>query len=217
MTLGRLTALAALVGLLCASPVYAQDTEDPEPEVSDQDPDGNVWDRMLAIGITGGLDTPFGVVGGVVEFTPIQNLMIYAGGGVSRSGARVAGGVQLQFPVDSTAFGINAGVAGGPLDWNSNGEENVTISRYWEFALYFHSGFNITYRWDEGLFGRVGLGMEALIAGDVTSCTAGSTSLCDGVVGTEMTDETAAVAARSDLFSPIRAYVSLTVGYAFDI
>ena len=201
MTLRRLTALALMTGLLCASTAFAQTEEDPEPEVSTPGP----YSRMLAVAVNGGVDTPFGVVGGSVEFAPIEHLNIYAGGGVSRSGARVAGGLELRFPVHSTSFGVRAGVAGGPLSWDSRGavDGNVTVQRYWEFALFVHMGFTIEYRFDEGIFIRGMVGMEGLIAGDVTSCAAVDGSVCDP--------------ARGDLFNPMRGWAGLSVGYAFEL
>jgi len=201
MTLRRLTALALMTGLLCASTAFAQTEEDPEPEVSVPGP----YSRMLAVAVNGGADTPFGVVGASVEFAPIEYLNIYAGGGVSRSGARVAGGVELRFPVHSTSFGFRGGVAGGPMNWNSNGSRdgNVTVERYWEFALFMHLGLTIEYRFDEGLFIRGMVGMEGLVAGDTTSCASSDGTSCDPT--------------RTDLFSPIRGWAGLAVGYAFEL
>ena len=202
MILRRLTALALMTGLLCASNAYAQTEEsDPEPEVSDAGP----YSRMLAVAVNGGLDTPFGVVGGSIEFAPIEYLNIYAGGGVSRSGARVAGGLELRFPVHSTSFGARAGVAGGPMNWVSEGANvsNITIDRYWEFALFFHIGFNIEYRFDEGIFIRGMVGMESLVAGDLTSCEASDASACDPTA--------------LETFNPFRGWVGLSVGYAFEL
>ncbi len=202
MTLRRLTALTLMTGLLCASTAYAQDeAEDPEPEVSTPGP----YSRMLAVSVTGGVDTPLGVVGGAIEFAPIEYLNIYAGGGVSRSGVRAGGGVEVRFPIDHTAFALRAGLAGGPMNWNSRGaaDRNVTIDRYWEFALFLHTGFSMEYRFDEGIFIRASLGMEALIAGEVNECTASNGSVCDP--------------SRTDLYNPMRGWVGLAVGYAFEL
>jgi len=208
MTTRRLTALALLAGLLCASTAYAQDPdqEDPEPEVSDAGPEEptNPYERMLGVSVTGGLDTPFGVVGAALEFAPVEFLNIYAGGGVSRSGPRVAGGVQLRFPVHGAAMGIMTGVAGGPMDWDSHFDDNGDgLHRYWEFAMFIHAAFFLEYRWDIGIFGRLQLGAEALIAGDVTECRAPGDAACDP--------------ARDDLLSPIRAWAGLSIGYAFEL
>lgn len=207
MTTRRLTALALLAGLLCASTAYAQDPdqEDPEPEVSDAGPEEptNPYERMLAVSVTGGLDTPFGVVGGALEFAPVEFLNIYAGGGVGRSGARVAGGVSLRFPIHSTAFGVMTGVAGGPMDWDSHAENGPAYHRYWEFAMFIHAAAFFEYRWDIGIFGRLQLGAEALIGGDVTECRASGDAVCD--------------TARDDLANPIRAWAGLSIGYAFEL
>lgn len=198
----RLFALALVTGLLHASTAVAQTEEDPEPEVSTAGP----YSRMLAVAVNGGLDTPLGVIGAEIEFAPIEWLNIYAGGGVSRSGARVGGGVSFRAPLHSSAFGFQLGLAGGPMDWDSHAEgaENLTQHRYWEFALFAHAGMTYEYRWDEGIFGRIGIGAEALIAGDVTACAGPGTAACSP-------EDTAGLAV------PFRAWASLTVGYAFEL
>ena len=91
-----LATLAALTSL--ASPAFAQNQEDPEPEVSTPAPP-RLYERMLAVSVTGGWDTPFGVAGGAIEFAPIPEINIYAGGGVSRSGGRFTFGVNARAPI----------------------------------------------------------------------------------------------------------------------
>ena len=208
MTTRRLSALALLAGLLCASTAYAQDPdqEDPEPEVSDAGPEEptNPYERLLAVSVTGGLDTPLGVVGAAVEFAPVEFFNIYAGGGVSRDGARVAGGLSLRFPVHSTAFGFMAGVAGGPISWEGHFDDNgLGVHRYWEFAMFVHAAAFCEYRWDIGVFGRLQLGSEALVAGDLTECNSAGGGACDE--------------SREHLLNPIRAWVGLSIGYAFEL
>lgn len=206
MSLRRLIALALFGGLVLAAPgALAQDQEDPEPEVSDVGPEPtDPYDRFLAIQVTGGLDTPFGVGGGAIEFTPFRHLMIYAGGGASRSGGRVAGGVAFQYPIHSTSVGVFAGLGGGSLNWDSRGSNGETqIQRWWEFALFFHSGIHVEYRWQEGIFGRLGLGIDALVYGDPDECTLPAGGECGGEA--------------ASLAKPIRGWVGLTIGYAFDL
>lgn len=208
MNLRRLVALALLGGLVSlaqhatATVAFAQDEEDPEPEVSDAGP--TVWDRMLAVQVTGGYDTPYGVIGAALEFSPHPWVTIYAGGGVGRFGGRFAGGLQLQVPVDSTAFGIQAGFGGGALEDATDGAENARIRRYWAMALYFHSAFSVTYRFEDGIFGRLSLGMNALVAGDPDECVFTATETACGVSG-------------SNLNHPVHPFAGLTVGYAFDL
>ena len=157
MTLRRLLALAVMSGLLCASPAFAQSEEDPEPEVSDAGPE-NLYERLLAVSATGGWDTPFGVIGGGIEFAPIQWINIYAGGGVSRSGGRFTLGVNFRAPIHSTAFGVQLGVSGGPLDHDATGDD--PLHRYWEFALFVNAGLNVEYRFDMGVFLRLAGGAK---------------------------------------------------------
>ena len=129
---------------------------------------------------------------------------LYAGGGVGRFGGRFAGGLQLQVPIDSTAFGIQAGFGGGALEATSGGADNTRIRRYWGMALYFHSALSLTYRFEEGVFGRLSLGMDALVAGDPDECVFTATDTECGV-------------SASSLHRPVSPFAGLTVGYAFDI
>ncbi len=196
-------ALAALVGAFASSPAFAQDQEDPEPEVSTQ---GDAWDRILALTVTGGLDTPYGVAGAAVEVTPFRYLTLYAGGGVSRSGGRFTVGVHPQFPMGRAALGLMAGVAGGPIDWDSSVGDNLGVHRYWELGLFVHTGATFEYRWDSGFFGRIEAGAEFLATDwdAPTSCTyIGSGASC-GPAG-------------SNLAAPFRGWVGLTLGYALDL
>lgn len=200
MSLRRLLALAVTSGLLCASPAFAQDEEDPEPEVSDQAPQ-DVYDRMLAISATGGWDTPFGVIGGGVEFAPIRYINIYAGGGVSRSGGRFTLGVNFRVPIQSVAFGVQLGVGGGPMDYDGPGAD--PLHRYWEFGLFVHAGLNMEYRFDMGVFLRLAGGAEAMVAGDVTECRGAGVSSCAEV--------------PQGLAQPFYPWAALSVGYAFEL
>ncbi|MEZ4340714.1 MAG: hypothetical protein R3B82_29180 [Sandaracinaceae bacterium] len=200
MTLRRLLALAVMSGLLCASPAFAQSEEDPEPEVSDAGPE-NLYERLLAVSATGGWDTPFGVIGGGIEFAPIQWINIYAGGGVSRSGGRFTLGVNFRAPIHSTAFGVQLGVSGGPLDHDATGDD--PLHRYWEFALFVNAGLNVEYRFDMGVFLRLAGGAEALVAGDVTECRGAGVTSCEEV--------------PQGLAQPFYPWAALSVGYAFEL
>lgn len=194
-------ALAALAGALLFAPAaLAQDREDPEPEVSTPSPTDAVWDRVLAIAATVGIDTPFGVGGARLEVTPFRYLAIYAGGGVGRDGARFGGGLRPQYPIGNGAVGVMVGLGGGPLDWDT-GHPNLYVHRYWEMALLVHAGLTGEYRWDEGIFGRFEIGMETVATPTPSYCAYSDGTAC---VGT--TD-----------FAPVRGWVGLTVGYALDL
>lgn len=198
-----LLGLGVLAGALAlsSSTALAQDEEDPEPEVSTPAPDA-MWDRVLAVSVTAGLDTPFGIGGAAIEVTPFRYLSIYAGGGVGRDGARFAGGVRPQFPVGNGAMGIMLGVTGGPLDWDSRGAEDVRVHRYWDMALFLHTGLSGEYRWSEGFFGRLEFGIEALLTpSEATVCSQSDGNSCEGAA----------------LASPIRGWAGLSVGYAFQL
>lgn len=191
------------VGALNPTPVMAQEDgteEDPEPEVS---LDARLWDRPLAFHVTGGLDTPFGVAGAAVEFSPIRWIAIYAGGGVARSGARVAGGVHVRAPIGHGALGLMGGVGGGPLDWSSrtNGEGAPSTQRWWEFALHVHAGLTLEYRWEMGLFGRLAFGIDTL-------ATPGTADVCTLSTGEECG------AAGEGLVNPLRGWIGLNIGFA---
>lgn len=218
MTLPRLLSLVLFGAMLSAAPLayaplaHAQDDEeDPEPEVSDQEeppaeaaPDlAAVYDRYLSLQVHGGIDTPFGVAGASIEFSPFRYLGIYAGGGIGRDGARIAGGLWGRVPVGRAAIGLMAGVGGGALGWDSPGFVGMQIHRYWEFALFLHAGVSFEYRWDEGFFFRLSFGADALVAGDPDDCRFSDTNAC-GLEG-------------NNLAKPIRGWAGLTLGYALDL
>ncbi len=201
MTLRRLFLLALLALSGSATTAFAQDQEDPEPEVSTP---ANPWDRVLAASVTLGLDTPLGIAGAALEVTPFRYLSIYAGGGVGREGGRFAAGIRPRFPMDRMAMGIMLGVTGGPMDWDSQGDEGTITRRHWEMALFFHAGLSMEYRWDDGFFGRLELGAEALVAPDeADSCGFSNGNACGEVTG------------GGTSYSPIRGWAGLTIGYAF--
>ena len=206
MTSRAPVALALLVGPLFApSAAAAQDRQDPEPEVSDE---GDVWDRVLAGQVTAGLDTPFGVAGGAIEISPIRYFVFYVGGGVSRSGGRVAGGVRGQAPVGNAAIGLSLGLGGGSQDWESRTGEDEAFrtSRHWDLALFFHGGLSAEYRWDSGLFGRIAFGIDALLTPEADTCSRGEAGA----------QESCGVSADG-LAKPVRGWAGLTVGYALDL
>ncbi len=218
MPLRRQLCLALLTGLLLsAAPAYA---DDPEPEVSDSDPtadDGDVWDSLLQLSITLGLDTPFGVAGGAIEFTPYRYITIYAGGGVARFGGRVAGGLRLNFPIGNAAVGMMLGAGGGSQEWDSTlpgvgatQPDSFTITRRWDFAFDVHAGITFEYRWDMGLFGRIGFGATGIIESDADTCTIRPEG-ADASTGTDC------LSAARDLASPIWGWAGLTIGYALDL
>lgn len=206
------SALSALLAtaIWAAGPALAQDAEEaPEPEVSAEPAPPSPWDRFLAVSVTGGLDTPFGIGGAAVEVTPFRYLTVYAGGGVGRDGYRFAGGLLPQIPIDNASLGLMLGVTGGPLDWDTRGVvengEQAVIHRHWEIALFFHSAVTFEYRWNEGFFGRLAVGMEALIEpGSPEHCSVDGVA-CD------------AFGYTGEGFKPVRGWVGLTVGYAFEL
>lgn len=221
--------LATLLGAFAlafasSSVALAQNEEDPEPEVSDEGPEGSggerdpepevadeggdVWDRLLAVQVTGGLDTPFGVAGGAIEFNPFRFFGVYAGGGASRSGGRVAGGIYGRAPLGNASVGLQLGLGGGPLDWESAGrtDERLHTSRHWDFALFFHSGLMFEYRWEMGLFGRLSFGVDALLTPEADDCVRGASG-----------DQEACGVTAEGLSKPVRGWAGLTIGYALDL
>lgn len=212
----RLRLLALLLGSsLVAAPILAAPAtalaDDPEPEVSDQvdgdtattppDPMHLVWDRLLGVEITGGVDTPFGVIGGAVLIQPIRNLRLDIGGGASRDGGRFAGGVTLVLPQDHFALLIRAGVAGGRLTWDEGRE--TQIHRTWDFAAFFDTSLGLEYHFDEGVLIRLYWGFETTMNSHADSCT-------------PITDTPSTVCSDGTQDHPARIFGGLSVGYMFD-
>lgn len=204
MTFRRLSlvSLVSLLGILTTTAATAQTREDPEPEVSTPAPDE--WERALAVSATLGWDTPYGIAGAALELTPFRYLAIYAGGGIGREGGRFTAGIRPQFPMGNMAMGILLGVAGGPMDWDSQGDERTTTRRHWEMALFLHSGLSMEYRWTSGLFGRLAFGAEALVTpSEPTSCSFSDGNECNAAAGSWQV--------------PFRGWAGLTLGYAIDL
>jgi hypothetical protein len=206
----RLRLLALLLVLGMPSMALA---DDPEPEVSDQveepagpDPMHQRWDRLIGAEITGGIDTPFGVVGGLLNVTPLRMLRLDLGGGVSRDGGRFGGGATLVLPQDHFALTIRIGFAGGPLSWES--ERQVHIREYWGFAGFFNSQIGLEYRFDEGILIRLYAGVETTLNDHSDSC---STSAPDASINFS------AVCSPTANSHPARLFAGLSVGYMFDI
>jgi len=200
-------ALVALAVGLALTPGAAR-ADDPEPEVSDTDPEsqGDVWDRLLQLQITLGLDTPFGVAGGAIELTPHRHITLYAGGGVTRAGGRFAGGLRVNFPLGNAAVGLLAGAGAGSLDWESD-IPGGTVDRHWDLGFDIHTGITFEYRWDNGLLGRLAFGAQGIV--DQAADT------CSQSIGENEPTECAFPAAT--LSNPIYGWAGLTVGYALDL
>jgi hypothetical protein len=189
--------LASLLVLLAPAITFA----DPEPEVSDPEPevsDASPYDRILGVELIGGFHTSYGLIGANVRLAPIDYLTIDAGAGVSVDGVRIAGGVSGVFPQDHFAFTFRLGAAGGPLSWESGGGQNTR--RYWNFTAFIDASLGLEYRWDEGITGRVFMGIEDDVIDAADTCTTSSGAICDPSVGSH----------------PTRLYIGLAVGYMFD-
>lgn len=188
--------------------------DDPEPEVSDGeevvDPQIEImhrrWDRMLGIELTGGVEnTPYGIVGGAVIIQPHRLFRIDLGGGGSRDGARVGGGVSLVMPQDHFALVIRLGAAGGPLSWTS--DRAPVITRYWNFAAFFNGEMGLEYRFDEGVLVRFYAGVETTLSGSADSCVASGPD----------SQGLSATCAPNFEDHPARVFLGLSVGYMFDV
>lgn len=207
----------AVAGLTVApAPVRA----DPEPEVSTDPAEDqaaappDLWSRFLAVEVSGAVDGPFGVFGGAVVITPVRYLSLDAGGGVSRDGGRVAGGARLVLPHANAAFGVRVGFAGGPLTWDSPvaapGNEipeevatrSATERRTWDFVGFLDVSVSLEVRFDFGMYTRFDFGIEHALAGP-SSCV--------------HTDSAGSTACSVGSFEPTRTWVSLALGYAFDM
>ncbi len=209
--LARTLMLACVVALLglTASTARADEpgtTEDPEPEVSDQ---ARLWHRLLAVEVQGAIDGPLGVVGGSLVIAPLEALALEVGGGASRDGARVAGGVRLMLPQDHFALMMRLGVSAGPLTWEGAGQSDAdvryTARRRWEFSAGMYADIGLQYRFDMGLYLGLMGGVETQFNSQADSCSVVETG------GGAPND------CSADGFRPTRIYLGLQVGYAFDI
>lgn len=221
-TMTRLRLLALLLslpfGALAFSPSVAL-ADDPEPEVSDQveepagpDPMHLRWDRLLGLELTGGIDSPYGVVGAGILVSPLRFLRIDLGGGVSRDGARLAGGVSVVLPQDHFALVLRVGASGGPLTWDGDYAADPAAGsptqtpviahqhRYWGFAAFFDTSIGLEYRFDEGVLLRLSAGIETTLNDTADAC-ASDGGACLGTVHDH----------------PARIWGALSVGYMFDI
>lgn len=210
MRLDTMRALAAGTALAIAAagaaPAGAR-ADDPEPEVSDQS--GGLWNRLLALEVTGAIDGPLGVAGGSLVISPVQWLGLEVGGGVSRDGGRVAGGARVILPQDHFALILRLGVSAGPQEWDGTAQQETaayTVRRRWEFQASMYADVGLQYRFDMGLYLMLNGGVEAGF-----DSTADSARALDAPVGTT-TEFDLGAGGR-----PARIYLGLTLGYAFDI
>lgn len=209
------SALALALALMSAPSVVRADPEpevsEPEPEVSEMD---LRWNRLLSVELAAAIDGPYGVVGGTLVIAPTTNFALELGGGASRDGARVAGGLRFMFPQDHFAFVMRTGISGGPLTWDGPGAPQadtnspvptVTIGpdtrRRWDFAAFYYADLGLQYRFDMGLYLMVNGGAEVGLIGAADSCRS-----IDG-----------ASACSTEGSNPARIYASLSIGYAFDV
>ncbi|MBX7196451.1 MAG: hypothetical protein K1X94_30640 [Sandaracinaceae bacterium] len=204
-----LACLLGLLGLTTASTARADEpgtTEDPEPEVSDQ---ARLWNRLLAVELQGAIDGPLGVVGGTIVISPLTNLALEVGGGASRDGGRVAGGLRVMLPQDHFALMLRLGVEGGPLSWDGSQQSGASTSytgrRQWAFSAGMYADVGLQYRFDMGLYLGLNAGVETAFSPVADSCSVVETG-----------PDYPTTCAR-DGYRPTRIYIGLLVGYAFDI
>ena len=205
-------ALPLLLGSLSGLAPSMAAADEPEPEVSTapaETPE-DVWARLLAVEIIGGVDTPYGLVGGAMVVSPMRNLAFDLGGGYSRDGGRLAGGARLVLPHASGALGFRVGLAGGPLSWDTdaatlgNGHFSGDIPasaherRTWDFTAFLDTSVSLEMRLDSGVYLRFMFGAEHALSAPGACTVAGGSC-----------------AAGSD--APTRAYVGLAAGYALDL
>jgi hypothetical protein len=204
-----LACLLAVFGASVASSARADEpgtTEDPEPEVSDRT---RLWGRLLAAELEGQVDGPLGVAGGMIVISPLEALAFELGGGVSRDGGRVAGGIRILLPQDHFALVFRLGLDGGPLSWDARGQNDAnasyTVRRRWEFCAGMYAAVGLQYRFDFGLYLGLNGGVDQELPSGADSC-----EVIEGGAGAPSTCTT-------EGFRPSRIYLGLQVGYAFDI
>ena len=205
----------ALASLALLSGEPRAHADEPDPEVSSEPAarSRDVWDRMLAVEIVGGVDTPYGLVGGAIVISPLRHLALDLGGGVSRDGGRVAGGARLVLPHAMGALGFRVGLAGGPLTWESplpgpnlpgDAHQSAGVQRQtWDFVGFLDLSLSLEFRFDAGFYVRGTFGAEHALS---------VASACEERIG----DRSIGACTVHD-FQPLRAYVGLALGYAFDL
>ncbi len=212
----RLLALAAAAALLVAAPAPFARADEPSPEgaslgstISERSRSAPLFSRLVSVELQGAIDGPLGVFGGTLVISPLQNLSLEVGGGVSRDGGRFAGGVRLMLPQDHFALQLRLGIAAGPLTWDASAETNGAapyhVRRRWDFQAGLYSDIGFQYRFDFGLYLGLNLGVEGSFSSAADQCT-----VLDEAPGLPRT-------CAKDGFRPIRVYAGLQVGYAFDI
>ena len=209
-----LACLLAVFGASLASSARADEpgtTEDPEPEVSDR---ALLWGRLLAVELEGQIDGPLGVAGGMLIISPLEALAFELGGGVSRDGGRVAGGIRIMLPQDHFALMMRLGIDAGPETWDGQGQQGAdsagqsgryTARRRWEFGAGMYADLGLQYRFDFGLYLGLNAGVDQAFTPTADSC-----EVIDG-------GPDAPSVCSTDGFRPSRIYLGLQVGYAFDI
>lgn len=210
-------ALPLALAFATAMPVAHAD--EPTPEVSDQAPARTPyeqgmhdrWDRMIQAELVGGADTPWGVVGGAVVFSPIANFALDVGGGASRDGARVATGARLVLSQDHFALVMRLGLAGGALNWS--GDSAPYRTRSWSFIGFLDADVGVEYRFDGGPLVRLFGGVETGLSDTAESCTDGARD--EGPIHAAVGDtcqQHLGEGAR-----PVRVYLGISIGYAFEV
>lgn len=168
-----------------------------------------LWDRLISVELHGAIDGPIGVFGGTLVISPIRNLALELGGGVSRDGGRFAGGLRLVLPQDHFGLLLRLGVAAGPLTWDATAETSALqpyrVHRRWDFQAGFYSDVGFQHRFDFGLTLGAHIGVEGSLSNTADTC-----SVLDQGPGVPS-------ACSPSGFRPIRVYAGLQVGYAFDI
>lgn len=162
------------------------------------------WARELSVEITGGIDTPHGLIGGNIGYTPIKHLRLSAGAGYSRDGLVFAFQARGMLSHAESALGFGLGLSGGQLSWESGKQgdqfsQSTYSKRFWDFALGLNADVSYEYRFTDAIYARFYFGVNYYVTNhDRCNSDTGLTTCAQGQ-------------------NPIRPFVGLSLGYAVDL
>jgi hypothetical protein len=166
-------------------------------DVPHSDDGGDAWSRRpFAIMGVYGVGTPVGILGVVVEYTPIRAITLSAGVGGS-DGAQFAFTPRVSLPLsDYVSFSVGGGVSGGHYREHSLYDGP---GREWRRAIWANGEASMEGRLTKGFSWRAFLGVGQVLNTPSSACM----------------DDEGVPCSRTDL--PSIVYLGGAFGYAFDL
>jgi hypothetical protein len=162
------TALALQLGMLVL-PLLAVLATEPAPFEA----------HKLGVQLPLGIGMPTGLLGAVLDWTPIPALSIEGGIGVDRSFGILgdSGGFQWSImprlrlvPVPGVGLSVGLGVSGGSYEWCDSCPFENGDRWDWKQALWLNAEFGAEYRWMNGMGLRAVVGAASLMNSADVSC-----------------------------------------------